>query len=29
MTDRKQALVLGATGVRGRSILRHLVRLPE
>ncbi len=29
MTGRKQALVLGATGVTGRSILRHLARLRE
>ena len=29
MTDRKQALVLGATGVTGRSILRHLDTLPD
>ena len=29
MANRKQALVLGATGVTGRSILRHLARLPE
>jgi hypothetical protein len=29
MANRKQALVLGATGVTGRSILRHLDCLPE
>jgi nucleoside-diphosphate-sugar epimerase len=29
MADPKQALVLGATGVTGRSILRHLVGLPD
>jgi nucleoside-diphosphate-sugar epimerase len=29
MAHRKQALVLGATGVTGRSILHHLAGLPE
>ena len=29
MADPKQALVLGATGVTGCAILRHLAGLPE